>query len=73
VKNIGIGLSLGLIGGILWYASKILIPLSQIGDGEPWLWGEILKYGSFSLMVAGPLTFWVILPILEWRKRRKGG
>lgn len=33
---------------------------------------DVLLYFGFTLMIAGPLTYWVILPIIEFNRRRKG-
>jgi len=71
MKNFGIGLSLGLIGAILWYIFRLVISLGEISSSAPGLQLQALEYASFTLMVGGPLVYWIILPITERVRRHK--
>jgi len=70
MKNFGIGLSLGLIGAIMWYAFSMLISFGAISEGPPEFRIQALKYAFFALMVGGPLVYWIILPIMEHRRKQ---
>ena len=73
LKNFGIGLSLGLIGAILLYVVYPLVGLIfAISDDSPAIWVEILKNGSYALMIGSPIVYWIICPVVDLIKRRKG-
>lgn len=70
MKNFSIGLALGLIGAILWVVVCIAAFVTIDFGTYHILRANLVKYAGFAAMVGGPLTYWIILPIKEWRDRR---
>lgn len=72
MKNFGIGLGLGLAGLGLWLASSGMQAVAELAKAEtPWF-GKPLMIVGFSTMFLGPLTFWIILPVIKFIRSRKG-
>lgn len=73
MKNFGIGLALGLVGLAVWGFSSIIAGMAEIIEGpSPWF-GEPLMVVGFCVMFLGPLTFWIILPIIKLIRRKRRG
>jgi len=67
-----IGLAIGLAGYVLMFAASGLIDYSGgIPREEPLPYGDIVFYFLYSLMVGGPLAFWVVIPLVKFFKRRR--
>lgn len=95
MKNFGIGLSLGLIGAMIWILGVGLVACGEWMDeyeehsressdyygpiipgsyeGTALWQFHAVRYGGFGLMVAGPVVYWITLPIIELVKRRRQG
>ena len=71
MKNFGIGLALGLVGLAVWGFSSIIAGTAEaFEESSPWF-GEPLMVVGFCVMFLGPLTFWIILPIVKLFRRRR--
>lgn len=69
--NFGVGLALGLVGAILWFGTSVVIGIVTGLGGESIRIVNVLMYVGFVVMVGGPLTFWVILPIRNRIRRSR--
>jgi hypothetical protein len=66
-----IGLGIGILGAILWAVVSLIAGVGEGLGGEPLPILHALLYIGFLVMVGGPLTFWIILPIRRTVKRRR--
>lgn len=46
------------------------LPAEALEEGRIWQ-SRPLKYGGFGLMVAGPVVYWIILPVIEFIRKRE--
>lgn len=66
-----IGLGVGVLGAVLWLAASITGGVIEGFSGERDSAVYALMYAGFFIMVFGPFTFWVVLPIRRaWKNRR---
>lgn len=71
MKNFGIGLGIGLAGLAIWMVSSIVAgTVEAFEETQPWF-GEPLMFIGFAIMLLGPITFWIILPIVKLFRRRR--
>ena len=71
MKNFGIGLGIGLAGLAVWAVSSIAWAAAEITEeAQPWF-GQPLAAVGYALMFLGPLTFWIILPIIKLVRRKR--
>ena len=71
MKNFGIGLGVGLAGLAVWGFSSIVAGTAEaFEESQPWF-GQPLMVLGFAAMFLGPLTFWIILPIIKLVRRRR--
>lgn len=70
MKNFGIGLGIGLAGLALWGGSSLVWAVAEITEeAQPWF-GQPLAIAGFAVMFLGPITFWIVLPIIKLVIRR---
>ncbi len=71
VKYFLIGLGIGILGAILWFVASVTGgTIEGLGGARSSIIMAFVYIGFF-VMVLGPLTFWIILPIRRaWKKRR---
>ena len=69
MRNFVIGLGLGMLGAILWMIAGAFVGIGEVVEGEthPGFLG--LAIAGFVVMFCGPLTFWIILPIVNRLRR----
>ena len=70
-KEIFICIMLGLGTGFAGYVLPFFLPLITESRGEPLPYGKVVFFFLYSLMFAGPLVFWVIIPLVKFFKRRR--
>jgi hypothetical protein len=70
-KNFLIGLGIGVLGAILWVVASVTAGVGEGLGAEPLPSLHALMVIGFFVMVLGPLTFWLILPIRRAVKRRR--
>jgi len=71
MKNFGIGLALGLVGGLICLAVFCIN-----GFGEPLAGYRMPGYEGFMtfgrvISIGGMVTFWIIMPIVSVIRRRR--
>lgn len=70
MQNFGIGLALGLAGFSSYVILDIALGISAWGNGD----ADPLLVAGFWValvsMVGGPITYWVILPVVNRLRRR---
>ena len=71
MKNFAIGLGIGLLGVILWVLASVVQGLGTGVGGKSLPLLTVLMIIGFVIMFAGPVTFWIILPIKNRLSRRK--
>jgi hypothetical protein len=70
MKNFGIGLGIGLLGAIMWLVASLIGGVIEGFGGGRSTNLMVLLYIGGVVMVGGPLTWWIIIPIRDrWRKR----
>lgn len=71
MKNFALGLIIGLLGIIVWLIASVIGGFGEgvSGEKEPVLYG--LMSVGFLLIFLGPLTFWVIVPVVKRIRRKK--
>lgn len=71
MKYFGIGLGIGLAGLAIWMVSSMVAGVTEAFEkAQPWF-GEPLMFIGFAIMLLGPITFWIILPIIRLVRRRR--
>jgi hypothetical protein len=70
-KNFLIGLGIGVLGAILWIAASVTGGFIEGFSGERDSVLYALMVIGFFVMVGGPFTFWIILPIRRAMKKRR--
>ncbi|MCK4403168.1 MAG: hypothetical protein KAV98_05330 [Dehalococcoidia bacterium] len=67
-----IGLGIGLAGYVLlFWVGGVIDYSGGMPREEPLPYADIVFYFIYSLMVAGPLAFWIIIPLVKFFKRRR--
>jgi hypothetical protein len=70
-KYILIGLGIGVLGAVLWLVSSLIGGIGEgLGGKAPTILYVLLYIGGIT-MVAGPLAFWIILPVRRAIKNRR--
>lgn len=73
MTNFLLGLMAGLLGLVV-FVVFILLAVFGGGPEEPaLLWAKIIAYLGLILMLAGPIYFWAVRPILNRRHATKEG
>jgi hypothetical protein len=70
-KYILIGLGIGILGAILWVVASVTAGVGEGLGGEPLPILHVLIYIGGIIMVVGPFTFWIILPIRKALRKRR--
>lgn len=66
MRNLVIGLVLGMLGAILWLLASFFAGFGEVVSGESPPDKVGLAIAGFVVMFGGPLVFWIILPIIKW-------
>jgi hypothetical protein len=70
-KEIFICIMLGLGLGFAGYIIPFFLHMIVESRGEPLLYGKVLFFFLYSLIILGPLVFWVVVPLVKVFKRRR--
>jgi len=67
-----LGLGIGFAGYILPFFLSLIVDYSGgMPREEPLPYASIVFYFLYSLMFAGPLVFWIVVPLVKVFKRRR--
>lgn len=66
-----IGLGIGVLGAILWVLTSVVAGIGEGLGGEPLPVLHALMVVGFIVMIGGPFTFWLILPIRRVLRNRR--
>lgn len=70
MKNFAIGLVLLMLGALVWFISSLFAGVGQaVGEPAPLIIQVFVPIGFF-VMIGGPLTFWVVIPVWRYLRRR---
>ena len=71
MKNFAIGLLIGMGGFGMWAISSFVAATSDFfNEAQPWF-GNPLMIISFLIMLLGPVTYWIVLPVISLVKRKR--
>jgi len=76
VRNFAIGLILGMLGAVLGIVAGVMGGFAEASEGQNsgvTIFFRSLMGIGFGAMFLGPLTYWVIVPIVGAIRRRRSG
>ena len=69
MKNFGIGLALGILGGVIAFITLNLNIIGEVFGAGDFPFAGFLYSVAGILGIGGPVTFWIILPIINRLRR----